>query len=33
MEREEIEYLYSFDDDFDVVGECTRLDTATTPFV
>lgn len=32
MEREELEYLYSFDDDFDVVRERTRLDTATNPF-
>ena len=28
MEREGIEYLYSFDDDFDALDGVTRLDTA-----
>lgn len=32
MQREEIEYLYSFDDDFDAVPELTRLETADNPF-
>jgi predicted nucleic acid-binding protein len=32
MERKGIEYLYSFDDDFDVVESVTRLETATNPF-
>ena len=32
MEREGIEYLYSFDDDFDVIEDLTRLDTADNPF-
>lgn len=32
MEREEIEYLYSFDDDFDGINHCTRLETAGNPF-
>lgn len=32
MEREELEYLYSFDDDFDAVASITRLDTAENPF-
>jgi predicted nucleic acid-binding protein len=32
MEREEIEYLYSFDDDFDAVDGLTRLEIAATPF-
>lgn len=32
MERTEIEYLYSFDDDFDVLDHVTRLDTADDPF-
>lgn len=32
MEREEIEYLYSFDDDFDALEHVTRLDTADDPF-
>ncbi|MFC6963744.1 type II toxin-antitoxin system VapC family toxin [Halocatena marina] len=31
MEREGIEYLYSFDDDFDVVDHCTRLKSADNP--
>jgi len=32
MERADIEYLYSFDDDFDAVDGLTRLDTAENPF-
>lgn len=32
MEREEIEYLYSFDDGFDSVTSITRLTTADDPF-
>jgi predicted nucleic acid-binding protein len=32
MERESIEYLYSFDDHFDRFGWVTRLDTAHNPF-
>lgn len=32
MEREGIEYLYSFDDDFDVVEAITRLETPDNPF-
>lgn len=32
MEREGIESLYSFDDDFDAVDGITRLDTADDPF-
>jgi len=32
MEREGIEYLYSFDDDFDGVDSVTRLATAENPF-
>ena len=32
MEREDIEYLYSFDDDFDVLDTVTRLATAENPF-
>lgn len=32
MNREGIEYLYSFDDDFDAVGSLSRLDTADNPF-
>lgn len=31
-EREEIEYLYSFDDDFDAVDGLTRLETPINPF-
>ncbi|WP_247731361.1 type II toxin-antitoxin system VapC family toxin [Halovivax limisalsi] len=31
MHREDVQYLYSFDDDFDVVDELVRLDTATNP--
>jgi predicted nucleic acid-binding protein len=33
MEREDIEYLYSFDDDFDELDHITRLNTAENPFV
>lgn len=32
MHREGIEYLYSFDDDFDAVDDITRLETADNPF-
>ncbi|WP_353635026.1 PIN domain-containing protein [Halobacterium sp. NMX12-1] len=32
LERSDIEYLYSFDDDFDVLEDITRLDTAENPF-
>ena len=32
MEREEIEYLYSFDDDFDGIPDINRLDTPDNPF-
>jgi predicted nucleic acid-binding protein len=32
MEREGIEYLYSFDDDFDTVQGITRLETPDNPF-
>lgn len=32
MQREEIEYLYSFDDDFDTLDDITRLETADNPF-
>jgi uncharacterized protein len=32
MQREGIEYLYSFDDDFDTVDDLTRLETADNPF-
>lgn len=32
MERTEIEYIYSFDDDFDEFEHVTRLNTATNPF-
>lgn len=32
MEREGIEYLYSFDDDFDVLEDLTRLATPDNPF-
>jgi len=32
MEREGIEYLYSFDDDFDALDAVTRLNTADNPF-
>jgi predicted nucleic acid-binding protein len=33
MERTGIEYLYSFDDDFDQLDLLTRLDTADNPFI
>ena len=32
MQRESIEYLYSFDDDFDALSGITRLETSTNPF-
>ena len=32
MERVDIEYLYSFDDDFDVIDSISRLETADDPF-
>lgn len=32
MQREDIEYIYSFDDDFDAVEGVTRLNTAINPF-
>ncbi|WP_459191166.1 type II toxin-antitoxin system VapC family toxin [Halosimplex sp. J119] len=32
MERTAIEYLYSFDDDFDALDDITRLETAENPF-
>lgn len=32
MEREDVEYLYSFDDDFDAVDDVTRLATADDPY-
>lgn len=32
MEREDVEYLYSFDDDFDAVNGITRLETPVDPF-
>jgi len=32
MQRVGIEYIYSFDDDFDAVSDITRLATATNPF-
>jgi predicted nucleic acid-binding protein len=32
MEREGIEYLYSWDDDFDVLEDVTRLETSENPF-
>ncbi|WP_121820783.1 type II toxin-antitoxin system VapC family toxin [Halostella salina] len=32
MERTDVEYLYSFDDDFDVVEGITRLETPDDPF-
>lgn len=32
MERENAEYLYSFDDDFDAIEGLTRLETANNPF-
>ncbi|RLM41294.1 PIN domain-containing protein [Haloarcula sp. Atlit-47R] len=32
MQREGVDYLYSFDDDFDVIADITRLETADNPF-
>ena len=32
MEREGLEYLYSFDDDFDALEDITRLETPENPF-
>lgn len=32
MDRTDIDYLYSFDDDFDTVTDITRLETADDPF-
>jgi predicted nucleic acid-binding protein len=32
MQREDIEYLYSFDDDFDAVDHITRLESPENPF-
>ena len=32
MKREGIQYLYSFDDDFDTLDGITRLETADNPF-
>jgi predicted nucleic acid-binding protein len=32
LQTEGLDYLYAFDDDFDAVGDCTRLDTATNPY-
>jgi predicted nucleic acid-binding protein len=32
MEREQLEYLYSFDDDFDAIDRITRLETPNNPF-
>lgn len=32
MQRKDVEYLYSFDDDFDVLDHITRLTTADNPF-
>jgi predicted nucleic acid-binding protein len=32
MKREGIEYLYSFDDDFDAIEGLTRLETPGNPF-
>jgi len=32
MQREDVEYLHSFDDDFDAVDDITRLDTAENPY-
>ncbi|QSG08045.1 PIN domain containing protein [Halapricum desulfuricans] len=33
MERKGIEYLYSFDDDFDTIDGITRLETPDDPFI
>lgn len=32
MTRQDVEYLFSFDDDFDAVEGLTRLETADNPF-
>jgi predicted nucleic acid-binding protein len=32
MDREEVEYLYSFDEDFDGIESLTRLDSAVNPY-
>jgi len=32
MDRKDIEYLYSFDDDFDALSGITRLETPDNPF-
>jgi predicted nucleic acid-binding protein len=32
MQRKDINYLYSFDDDFDALDGVTRMDTADNPF-
>jgi predicted nucleic acid-binding protein len=32
MVREDVEYLYSFDNDFDVIDDISRLETADDPF-
>jgi predicted nucleic acid-binding protein len=32
MDREGVEYLYSFDDDFDALDGVTRLETPENPF-
>jgi hypothetical protein len=32
MERQDVSYVYGFDDDLDAVDEITRFDTATNPF-
>lgn len=32
MKRKDVEYRYSFDDDFDVSEDITRLKTPTNPF-
>lgn len=32
VDREDVEYLYSFDDDFDVIEDVTRLETADNSF-
>ena len=32
LHREDLDYLYSFDDDFDVLNDLTRLNTAIDPF-
>lgn len=32
LQAEELDYLYAFDDDFDVAGHISRLDTVTNPY-